>query len=167
MYKRQCKLGVRCWEAVLLLTLASAGAYACAPPPIYSNKEQRIRAQVREADKVFIATIVRADRRPRGQPTERQTESLVFRIDEVYKGKLRAGERYHTVTSGFGASCGVSAWPGTPFGPDNPIRDKDAVIKRWLVFSDANRPGELTAPSVPLDKALIELRLVRHAVGKK
>lgn len=167
MHKGQCKLGVRRWKAVLLLTLANAGAYACTPPPIYPTKEQRVRAQVRDAYKVFIATIVHADRRPHGEPAERQTESLVFRIDEVYKGKVRAGERYHTVTSGFGASCGVSAWPGTPFRPDSPIRYKDAVIERWLVFSDANRPGELTAPSLPLDEALGELRLVRLAVGKK
>lgn len=121
MHQGQCSLGVRHWEAVLLL-LASSGAYACSPPPIYPNEEQRVRAQMRNADKVFIATLVRADRRPHGQPTELQTKSLVFRIDEVYKGKVRAGERYHTVTSGFGASCGVSAWPGTPFRPNSPVR---------------------------------------------
>ena len=167
MHQGQCRPGVGRAGAVLLLTLTSIGAYACSPPPIYPNEEQRIRAQVRDADKVFIATIVRADRRPHGQPTERQTESLVFRIEEVYKGKLRAGERYRTMTSGFGASCGVSAWPGRPFRPDSPIREKDTVIKRWLVFSHANRPGELIAPSMPLDEAFNERRLVKLAVGKK
>lgn len=167
MHPRLCGLGVGRVGALLLLSLSTTAAFACTPPPIYPNEEQRIRAQVRAADKVFIATIVHADRKPNGQPSERQTESLVFRIDEVYKGKLRAGERYRTVTSGFGASCGVSAWPGRQFSPDSPVRKKNSVIKRWLVFSDANRPGELVGPSLPLDEAHNERRLVKLAVAKK
>ena len=44
MHQGEFRLWVRRWEAVLLLTLASTGAYACAPPPIYPNEEQRLRA---------------------------------------------------------------------------------------------------------------------------
>lgn len=166
--------------AAILLMLHGALALACTPFH-YNTNEDRINAAWKGSDAIFIATVVKVEKftvlddhllGQDGRPIkfEIPMERVEFRVDRVFKGKLKSGDIHVTETNLSPGSCGKSVvndpvWLEPAIGETFDVE----MFKQWLIYSWRGTAHSLSSSSRPLSRLLSteDIKLLEKLSSKR
>ena len=153
--------------ALLFLHAVSSNALACSPPPpeIFASTEKRVRERYTAADFVELVTIVDVQRitKPgRHGDVLLLGEKVTFRVDKIFKGKSKPGDKIIVESTGMCAyRVDGNAALKTVFSPDG----GGVVIppRQWLFYrnGDTVQIGE-TDKARPINQVGLDLQLLER-----
>jgi hypothetical protein len=162
-----CNFKGRFIGILLLVHAHSESAFACTPPPqeIFEPTEKRVRERYALADSIELATIVHVQ--PISEPEENgntllKGERVTFRIDRVFKGSAKPGDKIIVESTGMcDYSVAGNAALKTNWSP------KGGVIippRQWLIYRQANSKVAITDRDLarPINEVSFDLELLER-----
>lgn len=140
----------------LLMAGNAAPVFACGPAPAehYAKTEKRVRERFDSVDSVVLATLLDVKRVSKiDMGVELQGEKSIFRIDRVFKGSARPGDKLTLTTYSTCANYVVEKWDG----PKGPIISS----RQWLIYRDRSQtrmPAHDMAR--PIEYAALDLKVL-------
>ncbi len=132
----------------IVLVVSTHTALACTPLPQerYESTEKRVKERFASVDSVELVTLERADMikvKEGGIDFAMDAERAVFRIDRVYKGKMKPGQRLVITSS---SSCAFSVVGNPKFKHIYDTRTGKPLVpsKQWLLYRNAGARTEIT-----------------------
>jgi hypothetical protein len=145
----------RIFVAVVVAGIA-APVLAClpGPPDFYAKTEKRVRERFDGVDSVVLVTLLDVRKVKKIEmEIELVGEKTTFRIDRVFKGRAKPGDKLILNSYSTCTTTVVKKWDG-PNGPIN-------FSRRWLIYRDESEtqmpPHDLSQPS---DFAVYDLRVL-------
>jgi hypothetical protein len=154
-------------SSLLLAHAASSGALACTPPPqeIFASTEKRVRERYALAVSIELATII--DVQPITEPEDNgntllKGERVTFRIDRVFKGRAKPGEKIIVESTGM---CDYSVAGNAALKTDWSL--KGGVIippRQWLLYRQASSKVAITDRDMarPINQVGFDLQLLER-----
>ncbi len=155
-----------CYFFFLALVFSSQESIACMPLPQerYAATEQRVMERFASVDSVELVTLQRADVvkvKEGGIDFDMEAERAVFRVDRVYKGKSKPGDKL--VFTSYSA-CAFSAVGNPKFKTAFDAGTGKPYIpsKQWLIYRNAGQRAEITDSDLtrPLDLARFDVEVL-------
>lgn len=129
----------------ILMAGNTASVFACLPAPLhhYAKTETRVRERFDSVDSVVLVTLLNVEKiKKKEMEIEIEGERATFRIDRVFKGHARAGDKLILNTFSTCANY-VAEWNGR-----KPLR---ILSRQWLIYRDQSDmqmpPHDLAQPS--------------------
>ena len=137
--------------------LASPRAEACSCVALKGTQAEQVEQSFADAGAVFVARVTRSSVGPDRERRKVVAESALFKVLEVFKGPLRAGQTIRVDQILSAGTCGQSSTNDPPwlFTQKNPKSAPEAlkISKKWLIYAYGNEPYELSrcTRSAPLN----------------
>lgn len=165
------------WTVRILLVLAMCPALACQPLPQsdYAQTPQHVKERFDSVDSVELLTLIRARQVKKRDPQdfEYSVEEATFRIDRVFKGASRPGDKLVTTAR---STCAVSVVNKPAWLLDGHTLKPAVLPKQWLIYRRSDQETEITDSdfTVPIDRASYDLPILarlarahRHAAAMR
>jgi hypothetical protein len=150
---------ISCIIAVALFMAGNATpVFACGPAPAehYAKTEKRVRERFDSVDSVVLVTLLDVRRVSKiDMGVELWGEKSIFRIDRVFKGPARPGDKLTLTTYSTCANYVVENWDE----PKGPIISS----RHWLIYRDHSQiqmPAHDMAR--PIEYAAVDLKLLPY-----
>jgi hypothetical protein len=129
-----------------------------------------VRKRFESVDTVIIATIIHSKKvklREPGNSFEIPGEEDTFRVDRVFKGRLKVGSRF-VLTTNLGG-CGISAVNDPPWlfsASGGPARN---IQKTWLIYRNAGEDTQITDSPYTnmLGPATNDVKMLEKIIAKR
>jgi hypothetical protein len=147
---------ISCVIAIALLMAGNAAqVFACGPAPAedYAKTEKRVRDRFKSVDSVVLLTLLDVKRVSKIEMgVELPGEKSVFRIDRVFKGPGRPGDKLTLTTYTTCATYVVRDWD-EPKGP--------VISRHWLIYRDHSQK-QMPAHDMarPIEYAALDLKVL-------
>lgn len=147
----------------ILLFLASCPAAACTPIPDarWAQTPERVKERFDSVDSVELVTLIRARQVKLGSASSYAwlAEEATFRIDRVFKGNSRPGDKLVTTARSL---CAVSVVNKPAWLLDGRTLKPAVLPKQWLIYRLANAATEITESdyTMPIDRASYDLPIL-------
>ncbi|MBQ5964037.1 hypothetical protein [Massilia sp. ZL223] len=145
----------------LMMAASAVPVLACGPaaPQDYAKTEKRVRERFNSVDSVVIATLLNVEQVKKiDMEIELVGEKSTFRIDRVFKGRAKPGDKLILNTYSTCANYVVEKWDG----PNGPIISS----RRWLIYrnqSETQMPRHDLAQ--PIDIAAYDIKVLPSLVA--
>lgn len=139
-----------------VMSVAAAPVLACGPmpPEFYAKTEKRVRERFDSADSVVLVTLLNVRKVSKIEmEVKLEGEKTTFRVDRVFKGRSRPGDKLILHSYSTCTTTVVKKWDG----PNGPIK----LSRQWLLYrndSDTEMPPHDMAQ--PLDVASYDLKVL-------
>ena len=144
----------------LIMATSAVPVRGCGPaaPQNYAKTEKRVRERFDSVDSVVLVTLLNVEHVKKIEmEIELEGEKSTFRIDRVFKGRLKPGDKLILNTYSTCANFVVEKWDG----PKGPI----ISLRRWLIYrnhSDTQMPPHDLAQ--PIDIAAYDIKVLPSLV---
>ena len=142
----------------LVMTGTAVPVLACGPAPAhhYAKTEKRVRERFDSVDSVVLVTLFDVERvKKMHMGIELVGEKSVFKIDRVFKGNSRTGDKL--ILNTYNPCANYIVWDG-PKGPF-------VTSRRWLIYrnqsEDQMPPHDMAQP---IDTAAYDVKVLSNLV---
>lgn len=155
----------------VLLALAAIPAHACTPlaQDHWEQTPARVQQRYDSVDSVELVTLTKARkiRVRRGVLNdEMDAEEATFRVDRVFKGASRPGDKLVIVSS---SGCAISVVNKPVWLFDVRTRKPAKLPRQWLLYRQSGEPTEITESpyTMPIDRASYDMLILEKLAPAK